>query len=268
MELSRVTSEVVNLSKFLLYYTHEKNRFKRRSRRLAGYRWQCKSPLKRPLRNISQKTNVFTCWRRRLIPFTSSRLIYLLTLTQIQSLRDERANKAREFSEAQQHIGRLMNVMGFTANPQIPPVSTQEQLIGTERQHLNKMHEPTYDDDESQLAESFDELASNVLGPSPKRPKANRLSMNPGNLQPPKTPTNGSSKQSCPKSTIQPARQPLGPRDCNSPRKLQSSQGLKQGQYSENHLQSIDLDMDLDFSNDFLFSSTASSGSNDQVGTQ
>jgi hypothetical protein len=30
--------------------------------------------------------------------------------------RDERAAKAREFSEAQQHIGRLMGVMGFSAN--------------------------------------------------------------------------------------------------------------------------------------------------------
>ncbi|KAJ5538288.1 hypothetical protein N7494_007767 [Penicillium frequentans] len=187
----------------------------------------------------------------------------------IQSLRDERANKAREFSEAQQHIGRLMNVMGFTAKPMEPPISTQEHRTeGTERRHSKNVRESAYDDDESQLAESFDGLASNVLVPSPKRPKANRLSMSQGILQAPKTPANGPSKQSCPESTIQSARQPLGPRDCNSPRKLQSSQASKQGQYPENHLQGINLDMDLEFSKDLLFSSTAFSGSNDQIGQQ
>lgn len=162
-----------------------------------------------------------------------------------------------------------MNVMGFTAKPMEPPVSTQDHRTeSTERGHEKNVRESAYDDDESQLAESFDGLASNVLGPSPKRSKANRLSMNQGILQPPKNPANGASKQSCPESTIQSSRQPLGPRDCNSPRKLQSSQASKQGQYSEHHLQGIDLDMDLEFSKDFLFSSTAFSGSNDQIGQQ
>ncbi|KAJ5998888.1 hypothetical protein N7451_006698 [Penicillium sp. IBT 35674x] len=104
----------------------------------------------------------------------------------IQSLRDERANKAREFSEAQQHIRRLMNVMGFTAKPMEPPVSTQEHRTeGIERRHSKNLRESAYDDDESQLAESFDGLGSNVLGPSPKRPKANWPSMSQGILQPP-----------------------------------------------------------------------------------
>ncbi|KAJ5639522.1 uncharacterized protein N7484_007384 [Penicillium longicatenatum] len=186
----------------------------------------------------------------------------------IQSLRDERANKAREFSEAQQHIGRLMNVMGFTAKPMEPPASTQEPQPGTERRHPRNMRESACDDEESQLAESFDELASNVRGPSPKRSKANRLSMNPGILQSSTTSANGPSKQSCPGSTVQVVRRPLGLRDCNSPRKSQSSQPSKQGQYSENKLQAIDLDMDLEFSKDLFLSSTAFSGSNDQLGPQ
>ncbi|KAJ5623107.1 hypothetical protein N7490_011712 [Penicillium lividum] len=187
----------------------------------------------------------------------------------VQSLRDERANKAREFSEAQQHIGRLMNVMGFNANPKEPPVSTQgPQTEGSERRHSKNMRQ-SYDDDESQLAESFDELAANVRGPSPKRPKANQRYMNPSKLQPPKTPTSGPSHQPCPESTVRYTRQPLGQTDSNSPRKSQSSQALMKAQHpNENHLQSIDLNMDLEFSKDFLFSSTAFSGSNDPLGPQ
>ncbi|KAJ5930443.1 hypothetical protein N7466_005936 [Penicillium verhagenii] len=183
----------------------------------------------------------------------------------IQSLRDERANKAREFSEAQQHIGRLMNVMGFTAKPSEPPVSTQvhKPSGGMERRHSKNMRESTSDDYETQLAESFDELASNVRGP-PKRPRANQRSVNQSTLQPPKTPAHGPSKQTDPDFTIPSARQPLGPGDSNSPHRSQLTQDLKQGQQSnETHLQSINLDMDLEFSKDFLFSSTAFSDSND-----
>jgi hypothetical protein len=161
-----------------------------------------------------------------------------------------------------------MNVMGFTARPMEPPASTQEPQPGTERRHPRNMRESACDDEESQLAESFDELASNVRGPSPKRSKANRLSMNPGILQSSKTSANGPSKQSCPGSTVQVVRQPLGLRDCNSPRKSQSSQPSKQGQYSENKLQAIDLDLDMEFSKDLFLSSTAFSGSNDRLGPQ
>ena len=41
-----------------------------------------------------------------------------------------------------------------------------------------------------------------------------------------------------------------------------------QGNTEENRLHNLDLDMDLEFSRDFLFSSTAFTGSTDQIAPQ
>jgi hypothetical protein len=188
-------------------------------------------------------------------------------LPQIQSLRDERAAKAREFSEAQQHIGRLMNVMGFSAkttdksssksqhsrDPNIAPTPGRRQSISYDD-----------DDDDIQLSESFESLASNLQGPTPKRPKSNGRSMHPSQASVPKTPVADSSvtKTNFPKTGI---RQPLIDAGTNSPAKSQVRPGTKDsqnntaspGNVGENRLQDLDLDMDLEFSKDFIFTSTA-----------
>lgn len=76
-------------------------------------------------------------------------------------------------------------------------------------------------------------------------------------------------------------RKPLAEADRNSPTKSQSSSALKRNQVDdafqemqtqentkENRLHNLDLDMDLEFSRDFLFSSTAFTGSTDQIAPQ
>ncbi|KAJ5594296.1 uncharacterized protein N7459_000504 [Penicillium hispanicum] len=199
----------------------------------------------------------------------------------IQSLRDERAAKAREFSEAQQHIGRLMNVMGFSAQP-IEPIgpSAASKHQNTRRdgpQHpKNARHSAAYEEDDGiQLAESFDTMA-NIHGRTPKRPKGNQRSITESQRPPPETastpvlspsyPHVVHPKQPCP-------RQPLRETSPNSPTKSQSTHPFKPSNLDshhgkrpdENHFQDIDLDMDLEFSRDFIFTSTAFSESNDQM---
>ncbi|CEJ57176.1 hypothetical protein PMG11_05880 [Penicillium brasilianum] len=190
----------------------------------------------------------------------------------IQSLRDERAAKAREFSEAQQHIGRLMNVMGFSAKPADKSSSKSQHsrdpnIAPTPGRRQSTSYDD--DDDEMQLSESFESLASNLQGPTPKRPKGNGRSMHPSQALVPKTPAADSSltKTNVPKTGN---RQPLTDAGTNNHVKSQLSPGSKGspnntaslGNMGENRLQGLDLDMDLEFSKDFLFTSTALSASN------
>ncbi|OOQ81565.1 hypothetical protein PEBR_42457 [Penicillium brasilianum] len=190
----------------------------------------------------------------------------------IQSLRDERAAKAREFSEAQQHIGRLMNVMGFSANPTDKSSSkSQHSRDPNIAPTPGRRQSTSYDDDdgEIQLSESFESLASNLQGPTPKRPKGNGRSIHPSQAPVPKTPKADSSltKTNVPKTGN---RQPLTDAGTNNHVKSQVSPGSKGspnntaslGNMGENRLQDLDLDMDLEFSKDFLFTSTAFSASN------
>ncbi|OKO97384.1 hypothetical protein PENSUB_10178 [Penicillium subrubescens] len=189
----------------------------------------------------------------------------------IQSLRDERAAKAREFSEAQQHIGRLMNVMGFSAKSNEKSSSKSQRsrdaiIAPTPSRRQSAVYD---DDDDIQLAESFEYLASNLQGPTPKRPKGNGRSIHPLQAPAPKTPAakNSVTSTNAPKTGL---RQPLIEAGTNSPVKSQASLGSKGSQYDsasagnmgENRLQDLDLDMDLEFSKDFLFTSTAFSPSN------
>ncbi|KAJ5220074.1 hypothetical protein N7468_009278 [Penicillium chermesinum] len=107
----------------------------------------------------------------------------------IQLLHDERAAKAREFSEAQEHIGRLMNVMGFVPQQQIPATSSKHQRAkSSERKSSRDTGKQAYDEEETHLAESFDTMAFDPRERSPKRPKGNSLSTNLDQLLPPKTP--------------------------------------------------------------------------------
>lgn len=181
---------------------------------------------------------------------------FLTYFPQVQSLRDERAAKAREFSEAQQHIGRLMNVMGFSAKPNDKSSSKSQRSRDADVDPTPSRRQSTaYDDvDDVQLAESFESLASNLQGPTPKRPKGNGRSIHPLQGPAPKTPAANSSvaNASAPKTV---SRKPLIEAGTNSPVKSQGSLGSKSSQYDsasagnmgENRLQDLDLDMDLEF---------------------
>lgn len=187
----------------------------------------------------------------------------------VQSLRDERATKAREFSEAQQHIGRLMDVMGFSAksNDKSSNKSQRNRDADTVPTPSQRQSTSYDDDDDMHLAESFESLASNLQGPTPKRPKNNRRSIHPLQAPAPETPAADSSVVNVNVSKTSP-RQPLIEAGTNSPVKSQVSHGSKGskddtvGNTSENRLQDLDLDMDLEFSKDFIFTSTAFSPSN------
>ncbi|KAK4865430.1 hypothetical protein LT330_009541 [Penicillium expansum] len=200
----------------------------------------------------------------------------------VQALRDERAAKAREFSEAQQHIGRLMGVMGFSANApesNAPPKHqrTRSSVNATPAARIPQMISD--DEDDAQLAESFESMTSNLNGPTPKRPRGNRKSTNlPCALN---TPSAAGPKTKSPppaSGMSRSVRKPLAEADRNSPTKSQSSSASKCSQMDdsfqetqaqeENRLHNLDLDMDLEFSRDFLFSSTAFTGSTDHIAPQ
>jgi hypothetical protein len=219
-------------------------------------------------KRIHQLEKKVSCRSGRLPCFAWPFLTYF---PQIQSLRDERAAKAREFSEAQQHIGRLMNVMGFSAKSNEKSSSKSQRsrdaiIAPTPSRRQSAVYD---DDDDIQLAESFEYLASNLQGPTPKRPKGNGRSIHPLQAPAPKTPAakNSVTSTNAPKTGL---RQPLIEAGTNSPVKSQASLGSKGSQYDsasagnmgENRLQDLDLDMDLEFSKDFLFTSTAFSPSN------
>lgn len=188
--------------------------------------------------------------------------------------------KAREFSEAQQHIGRLMGVMGFTAKPVEPAISNrQHRAHSTELAQSNqRRHSKNYDDDKSQLAESFATLRPNLQGPSPKRPKGNRRSADVSQVPPPKTPGPAIQRSNAAPPTISReriVRQPLTETDSNSPVRSQVVNTPKVNQIGAaspeqvgDHPQNFDLDMDLEFSKDFIFTSTVFSGSNDELAPQ
>ncbi|GES65348.1 hypothetical protein ATEIFO6365_0010027400 [Aspergillus terreus] len=201
----------------------------------------------------------------------------------VQHLRDERAAKAREFSEAQQHIGRLMNVMGFQTGPTGsnpshkqsrtrstagPPQSTpQEQTRST------GYTQPEGDDFANMSFESDGSFAGRR---SPKRHRDNAFPMEkiPPSSQVPERKRNSV----CPSGARdRRERRILGEADQNSQnsqpgtqesRKSASSQRKSfpdsqfHGTGEENHFHDLDLDMDLEFSKDFIFTSTPAAEAN------
>lgn len=111
---------------------------------------------------------------------------HFLTVSQVQSLRNERAAKAREFSEAQQHIGRLMSVMGFKADPAATKGSSKHRRSKSRLEpsqsamtQQDNIASPRRVDDadfpsDNLLGESFESVTSNSSGgPSPKRSRGN-----------------------------------------------------------------------------------------------
>lgn len=185
----------------------------------------------------------------------------------MQALRDERAAKAREFSEAQQHIGRLMGVMGFSANAS--ESTPKHQRIKSSTYQTPAARSPLQVSDEEDETQSHHSRHISI-GPTPKRPRGNRQS---AAGYPAKS-------QKSPPTTTSSARKPLADTSCNSPNKTPSSDGSKNSPIDaskgprakensdHNRLQNLDLDMDLEFSKEFLFSSTDFTGSGEQTDMQ
>lgn len=161
-----------------------------------------------------------------------------------------------------------MNVMGFSAKPndkcskKSKPDRDADAALTPSRRPS-----PAYDDD-MHLTESFESLASKLRGPTPKRPKSVGHLIHASQASAPETPA-----VSIPESGGNVAktgpRQPLIEAGINSPFKSQVSLGLKGSQgvsssnMNENQLQNLEMDMDLEFSKDFIFRSTAFSSQND-----
>ncbi|RHZ60138.1 hypothetical protein CDV55_102054 [Aspergillus turcosus] len=183
----------------------------------------------------------------------------------VQQLREERAVKAREFSEAQQHIGRLMSVMGFKPEPKEPKAASKQQrsrsTLGPSQAATIQQQTPQRDEDTQSQSENM--LADSFASPTPqpgRSPKRSRTTVADQDLR-----ESACQSQARPRRT----RQALGEANRNSQSNSQRSnasqctanasfQGTQNGpNWDENHLHGIDLDMDLEFSKDFIFTSTA-----------
>ncbi|PYH65257.1 uncharacterized protein BO88DRAFT_372953 [Aspergillus vadensis CBS 113365] len=196
----------------------------------------------------------------------------------VQQLRNERAAKAREFSEAQQHIGRLMNVMGIrveTDGTKAPGKQTRRSSARPSPTTMTQQTQPAEDELQTQPQNSQVEPLENSLSSppcrSPKRTMDNAFS-----------PADPSSQQmrvgrKSRNVTPQHRRTPLEDADLNSQPCAQRSPASQRSEcgtsdqvrtrasLEENQLQHIDLDMDLEFSKDFLFTSTSLSAANDPI---
>ncbi|KAL2868434.1 uncharacterized protein BJX67DRAFT_380218 [Aspergillus lucknowensis] len=196
----------------------------------------------------------------------------------VQHLREERAAKALEFSEAQQHITRLMGVMGFkpassgrqmSSNYRIQPSSETSQLATMQ----------TRIDTGGGVPQTREEgPPSTAVGPSttrpgPRGPKRTRNKAFPSAhpSSPRSQACSKKSKESARRGDSKPrnGRRPLEETDSNSHSNPQSceqslhsySDSFRDSQCNnpqdQNHLEDLELELDLEFSKDFLFTSTA-----------
>ncbi|KAL4970045.1 uncharacterized protein BDV14DRAFT_68118 [Aspergillus stella-maris] len=206
----------------------------------------------------------------------------------VQNLREERAGKAREFSEAQQHISRLMGVMGFKPEPSETRTSGKQRPRPSSRQSqavpMQTQTDPEAATLQSQeanvLAESTDSSTPRPTGRSPKR---SRNSAFPSAQRSPQRPYTSSkkSRESTPRAGYRKNqnRQPLGEADLNSQPSQQSTEDLScsrrdsfrgsqlNHQLDQNRLDDVDLNLDLEFSKDFVFTSTSMSEMNGHART-
>lgn len=198
---------------------------------------------------------------------------------QVQHLREERAAKAREFSEAQQHISRLMGVMGFkpafsdnqTSSKPRPRPSSEQSQAATAQTDSARTLSPIQDNDSTT---SF--TTPRPVARTPKRTRNNAFPSG----QPSPSRSLGSSKKSSrespPRASSQKhqVRTPLGETSHNSLPDSQTTEKLSYSRHesfhdnqinlqgNQNHLNDIDLDLDLEFPKDFVFTSTSMSEMN------
>ncbi|KAL2853946.1 hypothetical protein BJY01DRAFT_51347 [Aspergillus pseudoustus] len=194
----------------------------------------------------------------------------------VQHLREERAAKAREFSEAHQHISRLMGVMG--SKPSSPdnrasskhrarpfPEPSQFTLLQTQTDSGDGISR-SQGREEDLLATSVD---TSTPRPGPRSPKRSRNTAFPS-AKPSPLWSQGSSKKSKESafggtSTQRMERRPLAEADTNSLSNSQSTQisihnrreEFQNSQRSNKGDQNYLDDIDLEFSKEFVFTSTS-----------
>ncbi|OJK00732.1 hypothetical protein ASPACDRAFT_117135 [Aspergillus aculeatus ATCC 16872] len=214
--------------------------------------------------------------------------------TKMRKLKDERAAKAREFSEAQQHIGRLMNIMGFKAEPEVSMTpkkhrrprsnsraESAEPVAMPQQTQVEVEEEDFQTQPDERSGASFESEMSSSRNHSQKR-SLDRAFPN-ADLSSPRTVNSGQlvnaggrdaaalkqHRQRTPLADADPNSQPSSQQSTRSHRsesvRHPVDQSQPRGVLGENHLQHIDLDMDLEFSKDFLFTSTSLSNSNDHA---
>ncbi|GLB17860.1 hypothetical protein AtubIFM61612_007749 [Aspergillus tubingensis] len=196
----------------------------------------------------------------------------------VQQLRNERAAKAREFSEAQQHIGRLMNVMGIrveTDGTRPPSKQTRRSSARPSPTTMTQQTQPAEDELQTQPENSQVEPFGNSMSSPPCRSPKRTMD----NAFPPADPSSQQMRVGRKSRNVTPQhrRTPLEDADLNSQPCAQRSPASQRSEcdtsdqvrtrasLEENQLQHIDLDMDLEFSKDFLFTSTSLSAANDQT---
>ncbi|KAL5332830.1 hypothetical protein BJX70DRAFT_96987 [Aspergillus crustosus] len=195
----------------------------------------------------------------------------------VRQLRDERAAKAREFSEAQQHISRLIGVMGFTtassANKSFIKHRSQpsvEQTRALPRQtQKDRGNSIAHSQEVDPSSTSAEITTPHSNGRSPKRSRNGAFP-----LAQPSPPRSCDSIKRARESAIQgdtrarKGRKPLEDADKNSQMSSHDTERLSyshRGDFQDsqlppaeqNHLDDIDLDLDLEFSKDFVFTSTS-----------
>ncbi|OGM46343.1 hypothetical protein ABOM_004752 [Aspergillus bombycis] len=211
----------------------------------------------------------------------------------VQHLRDERAAKAREFSEAQQHITRLMAVMGW--KPDTGNTTTSEKqsrsraTLGPSQAAVTQQQTRPEDEysrlqADNSLAQSFETDMSHSCGRSPKR---SRITAFPMAELPAESQDNteeksrhsiyrrGGTRQSRDRVVLgdtdqnsQPSSQESNKSNSNPSRRRSFKDTQFYGDTNENHLQDVNLEMDLEFSKDFLFASTSLSQATDEHNPQ
>jgi hypothetical protein len=208
-------------------------------------------------------------------------LFLSLTLAQVQHLRDERAAKAREFTEAQQHISRLMSVMGFKSTSSDNQLSSKHRarpLPEPSQFAMMRTQTDTVDGDSQSQNREEDLLATSIEvstpRPGPCSPKRSRNTAFPSaQPSPPRSQiTNKKSKESASRgiATLRRERRPLAEADANSQPSSQLTQvsicnprnEFHSRQCSNHADQNYLDDIDLEFSKEFVFTSTSLSEMN------
>lgn len=200
----------------------------------------------------------------------------------MEALRNERAAKAREFSEAQEHISRLMGVMGFTKEkdgsskkqPVAGPSKAKEPIRRSTRLSLQQAQSPsqaemtTIQIQSSNLAIPMQSIISfpNQDATITTRRHSHRFSQATSFVSDENTTYFSSTQQGLAEGLFGVRRQPLGSLDRNSPKKSPPSTSSKDADHDHGELEQqtqnepqthINItDLDLDFEDEDLLTST------------
>lgn len=208
--------------------------------------------------------------------------VYDTNRFKVEALRNERAAKAREFSEAQEHISRLMSVMGFTKEkddnsrkqPAAGPSKAKEPVRRSTRLSLLQAQSP------SQTAMTTTQTQSSYPAiPLPSTESffnqdatittsrhSHRFSQATSFANDENTTYFSSTQERAIEGLSGVRRQPLGNLDRNSPKKSPSSTNPKDAENdklgqqtqieSQANINITDLDLELDFEDEGLLTST------------